>query len=76
MSLRDRIQLARVLGVAPDDIDFVSLVGPVAIANHIRENHSTDMTDDEYDDLVIGIMTPRERDAYDRVIAVISKYAR
>jgi len=76
MSLRDRIRLAKVLGVAPDDIDYVSLIGPVAIANHIRDNHATDMTDDEYGDLVIGIMTPRECDAYDRVIAVISKYSR
>ena len=74
MSIRDRIKLAKVLGVAPDDIDYVSLVGPVAIATHIRENHQTDITDGEWGDLVLGVMTGRERDAYDRVIGVISKY--
>ena len=76
MSLRDRIKLARVLGVAPDDIDYMPLIMPTRIANHVKASHVPDMTDGEYNDLVVGIMTPRERDAYDRVIAVISKYAR
>ncbi|MCP4566804.1 MAG: hypothetical protein GY841_04395 [FCB group bacterium] len=74
MSIRDRIALAKVLGVAPDDVDYISLIGPTRIANHVRANHVSDMTQDEYNDLVIDIMSPRERNAYDRVIEVISKY--
>ena len=76
MSIRDRIQLARILGVAPDDIDYMPLIMPTRIASHVKANHIPDMTDGEYNDLVVDIMTERERNAYDRVIQVISKYSR
>jgi len=75
MSIRDRIRLAKVLGVAPDDVDYIALVSPARRAAHIVKQHQTDITDDEFNELVVDIMTERERNAYDRVIEAVSKYS-
>ena len=75
MSIRDRIRLAKILGVAPDDVDYIALVSPPRRAAHIVAHYGEVITDDEFNDLVVDIMTTRERNAYDRVIGVVSKYS-
>ena len=61
-----RIQLARELGVAPDNIDLDGLMGPLLPVTHVNSAPNLGM--------YLLALTPREAAAYQHIMDVADKY--